>query len=190
MLIPLLFYIFLVIQKSKAEENCRLIIPNKSSECKLSEKDKQSIFNYKYCCFKRANTSEISLHQCEPKTEAQYKTMIDKGEKCYNEENPDPKELYGCESKIPNKASDCVLSDDEKSEGYEYCCYEVIDGEKGCSLYTKKDYELGMELFNLVDDKGNNVIQCGDKDSNDRSNARAGFINLSITYFLLLILNL
>ena len=187
MFIQLLFYILLVIQNSKAEEkDCLLIFPEKSSECKLSENDKKTIFNYKYCCFKRTNSSGIGFNLCEPKTEAEYNVMIDKGEKCYNETNPDPKELYGCESKIPNKASDCVLSDEEKSEGYEYCCYEVIEGEKECSLFTKEEYKAEMELLNLFAEEGNDVMQCG----GEYNNAGAGFINISIMYFLQFILNL
>lgn len=190
MFIPLLFYILLLIKNSNAEERrCFLIIPEKSTECKLSEEDKKSIFNYTHCCFKKDNSSSgIRINGCEVKTEKEYQTMIANGEKCYNEENPDPKELYGCESKIPNKASDCVLSNEEKSEGYEYCCYEVLGGEKECSLFTKEEYKLELELFDIVADKGNDVIKCGGDDYEDKSGA--GFINLSIIFLILLILNL
>ena len=187
MFIPLLFYILLLIQNSKAEEKrCFSILPKRSSECKLSEEDKNSILNYKQCCFKKdSSTSGILLNSCEPITEMEYQTMIEKGEKCYNEENPDPKESYGCESKIPNKASDCVLSNEEKNGGFDYCCYEVYQGEKECNLYTKEEYKLEMELFKIMADE-NDIIKCG----NDDYNYGSRFINLSYAFFLILILNL
>ena len=192
MFIPLLFYILLLIQNSKAEEkSCSFIFPKRSSECKLSEEDKRSIFNYKQCCFKKdSSSSGISLNHCEAKTEKEYKTMIEKGEKCYNEENPDPKEIYGCESKIPNKASDCVLSNEEKNEGFDYCCYEVYKGEKECNLFTKEEYKLEMELFKIMADEKNDIIKCGNDDDYNDDYDESRFINLTYAFFLILILNL
>ena len=194
MFIALLFYILLIFQDSNAEEKrCYFIVPKKSSDCKLSEEDKKSIFNYKHCCFKKGNSSSLfHINECEAKTEAEYQKMIANGEKCYNEENPDPKESSGCESKIPNKPSDCVLSNEERNEGYEYCCYEVFEGEKECSLFTKKEYNLELELFNIFSDKENDVLKCGGEKNDENGDYKfgAGLVYLSITSFLLLILNL
>ena len=193
MFIALFFYILLVFQDSNAEERrCSLIIPKKSSECKLSEEDKKSIFKYTHCCFKKDNsTSSIRINSCKAKTEDEYQKMIANGEKCYNEENPDPRELSGCESKTPSKPSDCVLSNEEKDQGYEHCCYEVFEGEKECSLFTKEEYKLELELFKIFADKETDVLQCGGEDNeNGDYKFGAGLVYLSITSFLLLILNL
>ena len=46
--------------------------------------------------------------------------MEDEGKICYNETNPEPKILYGCETKVPNKQFDCFPSDDNKKDGYDY----------------------------------------------------------------------
>ena len=73
--------------------------------------------------------------------------MEDEGKICYNETNPEPKILYGCETKVPNKQIDCFPSDDNKKDGYDYWCYEVSNGEKECSLFTKEEYKIEKALL-------------------------------------------
>ena len=51
-----------------------------------------------------------------------------------------------CEEIKPNKASDCVLSEEDKKD-YIYCCYEIHeDREAECGAYTQTTYELSKEL--------------------------------------------
>ena len=47
---------------------------------------------------------------------------------------------------MPNKQFDCVPSDDNKKDGYDYWCYEVSNGEE-CSLFTKEEYKIEKALL-------------------------------------------
>jgi len=49
-----------------------------------------------------------------------------------------------CDHTEPSSKNDCIgkLSEEEKGDGYSYCCYgEVNNGAKGCWRLKKADYD-------------------------------------------------
>ena len=95
----------------------------------------------------------------------------------YSGEDSQSYDYKGCEDIKPNKASDCVLSEEDKSIGYSYCCYlDDDDGDKECFAETKDSYQVAKLLLG-------NHFDCG--------NSSSGYLSLprlSIIYLLLIIL--
>ena len=180
MLIYFLFYISFIIPKT-IQKDCQYIVPNGPEECILSESDKQA---FKYCCF----VKEYGNNRCRPYIEEKY--LADK--KRYEESNPpitfvcndesvtpSLRKLASkdCEDVSPSKQSDWVMSQKDKDDGYDYCCYERIGTLKVCTLDTKKSYEEELEFIKYIDDV---EYECTDKVG------KSFFLSLS---FIFLILN-
>ena len=99
---------------------CRYI-PNKPGDCALSSKDKQ---NYKYCCY----DNQYCLGSCNTYNEAdyqRYKTTYENTNPpvtfdCNDESVVSNYDITwkGCEDITPQKASDCVLSQEDKDHEY------------------------------------------------------------------------
>ena len=82
------------------------------------------MFPKKYCYYEK-DTSEF---KCKAYDDLDFELLKD--DECYNETNTNIPNT--CEFINPSKASDCVLSESEKTK-YDFCCYMVDGGEKSCS---------------------------------------------------------
>ena len=51
----------------------------------------------------------------------------------------------------PEKASDCVLSENDKKT-YKYCCLEKLIGVLYCEAYNEDDYEIQKAAYDAVYD--------------------------------------
>ena len=92
-----------------------------------------------------------------------------------------------CKNIKPTKASDCVLSKADMDMGYKYCCYNNYGG-KECDAYDEEDYQIDLASFQLLkQDDPNIVFDCGNNKGNDN---KAGFINISIIFIILVIMNI
>ena len=170
------FYIFLcfllVMQKINTQEvDCEKIKPTSPSDCKLSQNDKTAFFPKKYCCYEK----DISEFKCKAYDDLDFELLKD--DECYNETNTNIPNT--CEFINPSKASDCVLSESEKTK-YDFCCYLVDGGEKSCSAETQESYEVGYELFKAFATK-EDIFEC-------KNNNRAGYIYLRLIYLMIIIL--
>ena len=58
-----------------------------------------------------------------------------------------------CSKIKPNKASDCVLSDQDK-KNYIYCCYEKLAGFYYCEAYDKSGYDIQKEVYKAYPSMG------------------------------------
>ena len=130
----IIFFILLLIQNSKGEEvTCNNIVPKSAADCKLSSVFPDGL--YKYCCFQQSNDYDHS--KCWPES------TLNEGEQCYNETNMPPSD---CNYILPEEASDCVLSENDKKK-YDYCCYRYKNGRKSCIGDKKDTYELSKSLY-------------------------------------------
>ena len=130
----IMFFILLFIQNSKGEEvTCNNIVPKSAADCKLSSAFPD--ISYKYCCFQQSNDYEHP--KCLPEL------TLNEGEQCYNETNIPPND---CNYILPEEASDCVLSENDKKK-YDYCCYRYKNGRKSCIGDKKDIYELSKSLY-------------------------------------------
>ena len=156
--------------------DCEYIVPEKTSDCVLSENDQKK---YDFCCYKYIN----GIKSCAPDTEKAYEMnkilYIDTKEDIYDCQIS--KEHQGCESIIPEKASDCVLSENDKKK-YDYCCYVLDGGEKSCSAETKDSYETFLSVFKAYA-TNEDIFDCGVN--------KGSFMDLSnILLVLIIILNM
>ena len=87
----------------------------------------------------------------------------------------------GCESVTPRSKSDCVLTEEDKQNGAEYCCFYKDGNDLECSAETKESYQAAKVLFDALKSEGD-VLDCG--------TSKAGYIYLSVLSFILIILNL
>ena len=55
-----------------------------------------------------------------------------------------------CNYILPEEASDCVLSENDKKK-YDYCCYRYKNGRKSCIGDKKDTYELSKSLYDIYD---------------------------------------
>ena len=134
----IMFFILLFIQNSKGEEvTCNNIVPKSAADCKLSSSFPDML--YKYCCFQQSN--EFDHSKCERKS------TLNEGEQYYNETNIPPND---CNYILPEEASDCVLSENDKKK-YDYCCYRYENGRKSCVGDKKDTYELSKSLYEKAD---------------------------------------
>ena len=74
-------------------------------------------------------------------------SILNEGEQCYNETNIPPND---CNYILPEEASDCVLSENDKKK-YDYCCYRYKNGRKSCIGDKKDTYELSKNLYDIYD---------------------------------------
>ena len=174
------YIVFFIRFTISAETDCTFIKPKKPSDCKLSEKDIKD--NYKYCCFQNY-TYFIS---CDPYTEEGFKTFFDvkDAKKCSTQTKlaEDKESSYsGCESVTPKSKSDCVLTEEDKQNGAEYCCFFKDGNDLECTAETKESYQAAKVLFDAFKSEGD-ILDCG--------TSKAGYINLSVLSFILIILNL
>lgn len=181
MLIHIIFILFFLIPFS-SQENCQDIFASESSECILSEEDKLS---YKYCCYVEED------YGCSPYTEENYLTDKEKYEssqrtfKCNDASVKSLPEVTwnGCEDISPSKSSDCVMSQEDKNNGYELCCYEKIDSFAVCTLDTKESYQDELDYIKELGLKDDTVYECNDK----VGEGDAGYVNCSIILLILAI---
>ena len=89
-----------------------------------------------------------------------------------------------CEDVTPTKASDCVLSQEDKNNGYELCCYEKIGSLKVCTLDTKESYEKELELLEELGLKDKTIYECNNKVG------KAGYMKYSLVLLILILLNM
>ena len=134
----IIFFILLLIQNSEGEEvTCDNIVPKSAADCKLSSELVDRF--YKYCCFQQSN--DYDHPKCWPES------TLNEGEQCYNETNMPPSD---CNYILPEEASDCVLSENDKKK-YDYCCYRYKNGRKSCIGDKKDTYELRKNLYDIYD---------------------------------------
>ena len=135
----IIFFILLVIQNSKGEETtCNDIVPKSAADCKLSSSVIDRL--YKYCCFQQSN--EYDHSKCTPHL------TLKEGEQCYNETNMPPSD---CNYILPEEASDCVLSENDKKK-YDYCCYRYKNGRKSCIGDKEDTYEVSKHTYEYFDE--------------------------------------
>ena len=156
--------------------DCEYIVPEKTSDCVLSENDRKK---YDFCCYKYYN----GIKSCAPDTENgyEYNKILYKDTKEDIYDCQISKEYQGCESIIPEKASDCVLSENDKKK-YDYCCYVLDGGKKSCSAETKDSYETFLSVFKAYA-TNEDIFDCGVN--------KGSFMDLSnILLVLIIILNM
>ena len=157
------------------ETNCADISsPRSVSDCILSTKDKEK---YDYCCYMK------NSGKCEPFT---YEGYQDKENDISFDESLECTHAYsGCSDIKPNKASDCVLSQEDINRKLTYCCYAAHDGEKVCEALNEKYYQDELdsyEVLKLFD--SNAIFNCGNEESS------SSIINVSRILFILIIMNI
>ena len=172
--------VFFISFTISAETDCTSIKPKKPSNCKLSQKDIKD--NYEYCCFENY-TYFVS---CTPYTEELFKTLFDvkDAKKCSTQTKlaEDSESSYsGCESVTTRSKSDWVLTEEDKQNGAEYCCFFKDGNDLEYTAETKESYQAAKALFDAFKIDGD-VLDCG--------KSKAGYINLSVLSFILIILNL
>ena len=57
-----------------------------------------------------------------------------------------------CNDIIPEKASDCKLSEEEKND-YKYCCMEDFAGDYTCFAYTQDTYDMQKKGYERIKNK-------------------------------------
>ena len=89
------------------------------------------------------------------------------------------KSTKNCNDINPIKASDCVLSEEDKKL-YKYCCLEEFNEIKYCYAYDQSNYELQKETYKLTQKKFGTdfVFECN----------YSNYLKLSIIYFILLLI--
>ena len=100
---------------------------------------------------------------------------------------PDTPEITwrGCEDIIPKKESDCILSQADKDHNFAYCCFESLAGLINiCTLETEESFKDEMETSEFFGYKDETIFICNDKVG------KSIFINLSMMFFVLIILNI
>jgi len=189
MIIPIIFCLLLIIPNT-SQDNCGEIYPSRSRDCVLSEKDKRT---YNYCCYKK---DKYEFGSCTPykteeeiqsekeklkSTESDIKSFVcnDKSVTALPEVTWD-----GCEDIEPSQASDCVMSQEDKNNGYELCCYEKIGSLKVCTLDTKESYEEELELLEELGLKDKTIYECNNKVG------KAGYMKYSLVLLILILLNM
>ena len=157
------------------ETNCGDVRnPQSASDCKLSTEDKET---YEYCCYKKF--SSYVSGECSPLTLEDYKNekMVSSFYESFECEHA----YSSCTDIKPEKASDCVLTQEDKDRNMAYCCYEVFGGDISCEAYNKEDYQDELEGFKFVKALDHNaVFDCGNAKSS------SGFINISKVFFILI----
>ena len=74
-----------------------------------------------------------------------------------------------------------VLTEEDKQNGAEYCCFYKEGNDLECTAETKESYKAAKALFDSIKSYGD-VLDCG--------KSKAGYIFLSVLSFILIILNL
>ena len=163
-----ILFILILIQSIKSQETqCNDIIPKSAADCKLANSGRDSSW-YKYCCFKKPQFGN-------PASCVAYMFLIG-SEPCYNETNLPPND---CEYIVPEKTSDCVLSENDQKK-YDFCCYKYNNGIKSCAPDTEDGYEINKILY---EDTKEDIYDCGVN--------KGSFMDLSnILLVLIIILNM
>ena len=103
-----ILFILILIQSIKSQETqCKDIKPKSAADCKLANSGNDKTWN-KYCCFKKPQFGKPA--SCEANM------FLIGSEPCYNATNLPPND---CEYIVPEKTSDCVLSENDKKK-YEF----------------------------------------------------------------------
>ena len=175
--IVILYILLLIHEVISQETNCAYITPQSVSDCILSTTDKE---NYEYCCFQI--DSFFKRATCKPYNYDDYKEA--KENVFYD--TFECNHIYsGCEDIKPNKASDCVLSEEDKGKNFAYCCYEVYNGEKQCQAYSQEEYQEELEDFQYAKIFYKDaVFDCGNNQSS------SSFINISAMFLISIIINI
>ena len=167
-----ILFILILIQSIKSQETqCNDIKPKSAADCQLANSGIDKAHN-KYCCFQKPYLDN-------PARCVAYPGFLFP-EPCYNATNLPPND---CEYIVPEKASDCVLSENDKKK-YDYCCYVLVldGGEKYCSAETKDSYEMSLSVFKAFA-TNEDIFDCGVN--------KGSFMDLSnILLVLIIILNM
>ena len=163
-----ILFILILIQSIKSQETqCNDIIPKSAADCKLANSGDDKAY-YKYCCFQKPQSGN-------PASCRRYSGLY-ASEPCYNATNLPPND---CEYIVPEKTSDCVLSENDKKK-YDFCCYKYYNGIKSCAPDTENDYEYNKILY---EDTKEDIYDCGVN--------KGSFMDLSnILLVLIIILNM
>ena len=159
------------------ERNCADIRnPRSASDCIMSTVDKE---NYDYCCYIKYSYSD-TVH-CEALT---YEDYQDYGAISSIYESFECNHAYsGCNDIKPEKASDCVLSQEDINRKLSRCCYEVIEGKKLCEAFNEEYYQFELEAYKIAKHfDSNTIFNCGNEESN------SSFINISVLYSILILI--
>ena len=186
-LIIFCLFLFFIIPNS-TQNNCGDIYPSRARDCVLSQTDKQT---NKYCCYKKYNYDyeECSIISTEEEYQREKERYKSSGSDvisfvCNDESVTALPEVTwdGCEDIEPSQASDCVMSQEDKKNGYELCCYEKIGSLKVCTLDTKESYQVELELINELGLTDSTTYECTDKVG------EAGNLKYSIIFLLFIII--
>ena len=123
------------------EANCKSnYFPKSVSDCILSTADKEQ---YEFCCYTQIISTAPG--SCEAFNYEKYNQERD----FYN--IIECNHAYsGCDDIKPEKASDCVVTQEDKNRNRPYCCYVVYEGKKSCNSYGKEDYEEALNEVELT----------------------------------------
>ena len=189
MLKTTLFSILLLFNTIKSEEkDCRSITPTKSSDCILSSADKTK---YKYCCY----DDFYGAKSCTPYNQSEYKKQKELVDELDNQGQficNRGTNVNSCENIIPTKASDCIMTKEDKDKKYEYCCYYETEDDKICTLETNKTYQESIDFLRDMNITIDDVFICNDKNNKtiktNKIDSNAGFINLSNILIIFILL--
>lgn len=90
---------------------------------------------------------------------------------------------HGCEDISPSKPSNCVMSQEDKNNGYDFCCYEKFDPIVVCTLDTKESYQDELDIIDEMGLANDTIYECNDK----IGEREAGYVKYSIVMFILVI---
>ena len=180
-------FLFFIIPIS-TQSNCNDIFPSISRDCVLSQTEKQT---NKYCCYKKYNSGfeECSLISTEEDYQNEKSKLSESGIVSFvcNDESVTalPEVTWdGCEDIEPSQASDCVMSQEDKSHGYELCCYEKIGLSKVFILDTQESYQEELALLEELGLKDQTTYECNNKVG------EAGYLKYSLLFLVFIILNM
>ena len=160
-----ILFILILIQSIKSQETqCNDIIPKSAADCILANSGNDKAKN-KYCCFQKPYLDNPARCVAYP--------GFSSPETCYNATNLPPND---CEYIVPEKASDCVLSENDKKK-YDFCCYNYYNGIKSCAPDTEDSYEYNKVLYT---DTKEDIYDCGVN--------KGSFMDLSIILLVLIII--
>ena len=87
-----------------------------------------------------------------------------------------------CSKIKPNKASDCVLSEEDK-KNYKYCCYEKLIGVYYCEAYDKYGYDIQKSAYETYPSMGMDyTFEC-----NSSNSSVSLFFRFTILLFLIIL---
>ena len=74
------------------------------------------------------------------------------------------------------------MSQEDKNQGYELCCYEKIGSLKVCSLDTQESYQEELNYLDELGIRDDTIYECTDKIG------EAGYVKYSIIFLIFMLL--